>query len=80
MFQEQLDSFLHLVREDLSLQQRLASCEDPATLASIAAEYGFQISEEQFSSLAEISEEELESVSGGIGLLLPAVQTGARCR
>jgi hypothetical protein len=38
------------------------------------------VNEEEFRALAELSEEELELLHGGIGLLLPAVQTGARCR
>ena len=68
MSEEQLKSFLEKVKTDTSLQQRLKAAADADAVVSIAKEAGFSISADDLKKAqSEISEEELEGVSGGTG-------------
>ena len=92
MSEEQLKAFLKAVKADAGLQEKLkaADCGDNMMIVpgeavvQIAKDEGFVISVEELSKLQdqlELSEEELQSISGGgwMGMganLLGGVQTG----
>ena len=70
MSEEQLKAFLEKVQADTSLQEKLKAAADSNAVAAIAKEAGFSISVDSVDDLAkaqaEISEEELDYVAGGI--------------
>ena len=75
MSEEQLKSFLEKVKADTSLQEELKGAADADAVVSIAKEAGFSISADSLKkSQASISDEELESVSGGAGAGLPMTE------
>ncbi|EAU73060.1 Nif11-like leader peptide family natural product precursor [Synechococcus sp. RS9916] len=66
MSSEQLKAFLEKAKSDKSTIEKLSKAEDAETVISIARELGFNISAEEIQkSRSEISESELEAVSGG---------------
>ena len=69
MSKEQLKAFLDKVKGDTSLQEKLKAASDADAVVSIAKEEGFSISVDDLKNAQsrEISEEELEGVSGGVG-------------
>ena len=69
MSKEQLKDFLEKVKGDLNLQERLKAAKSPDDMVSIAKEHGHKFEAEHISQL---SEKELESVSGGT-LISPIV-------
>ena len=72
MSEEQLKAFLKKVKVDSSLQEKLKAAADSDAVALIANEAGFSISANDLknaqSDLSELSEKELEGVSGSYGL------------
>jgi len=67
MSEEQLKAFMDAVKSDAGLQERLKAAADADAVVAIAKEAGFMISADELErSQAEISEEELEGVAGGI--------------
>ena len=62
MSKEQLKAFLEKVKGDTSLQDKLKAAQSPEQVVGIAEEHGHDFGTEHIS---ELSEEELESVSGG---------------
>ena len=62
MSEEQLKAFLEKVKADTSLQDKLRAAKSPEQVVGIAKEHGYDFGTEHIS---ELSEEELESVSGG---------------
>ncbi|ABM79475.1 Nif11-like leader peptide family natural product precursor [Prochlorococcus marinus] len=75
MSEEQLKAFLEKVKADTSLQEKLKAAADANAVAAIAKESGFSISVEDINKAqSELSDKELEGVSGGIyptGTLFP---------
>ena len=68
MSEEQLKAFKEAVKADAKLQEKLKLAEDADAVLEIAKSAGFLISAEELQrAQAEISEEELETVSGGTG-------------
>jgi len=68
MSEEQLKAFLEAVKADAGLQEKLNAAADPDAVVEIAKEAGFVISADELERRqAEISEEELEEVSAGLG-------------
>ena len=66
MSQEQLMSFLEKVKTDKSLQEKLKAADDSGAIIEIAKAAGFSISTDDVDSVTgDLSEEELEAVSGG---------------
>ena len=66
MSEEQLKAFLEAVKADAGLQEKLKDADLDAVVA-IAKAVGFLISAEELQrAQAEISEEELDGVSGGL--------------
>jgi predicted ribosomally synthesized peptide with nif11-like leader len=67
MSEEQLKAFMEAVKTDAGLQEKLNAAADADAIVAIAKEVGFVISAEELQrAQAEISEEELEGVAGGI--------------
>ena len=70
--EEQLKAFLEKVKGDTTLQEKLKAAADSDAVALIANEAGFSISADDLknaqSDLSELSEKELEGVSGSYGL------------
>ena len=62
MTEEQLRSFLKKVKADTSLQEKLKEASEPVCITNIAKEHGHEFSSDTYEKL---SEEELESLSGG---------------
>ena len=59
---EQLKAFLEKVKGDPSLQEKLKAAKSPEDIVGIAKEHGHEFTADKISQL---SEEELEGVSGG---------------
>ena len=59
---EQLKAFLEKVKGDKSLQDKLKAAKSPEDVVGIAKEYGHEFTADKF---GQLSEEELEVVSGG---------------
>jgi predicted ribosomally synthesized peptide with nif11-like leader len=69
MSESDFSEFTKLVQNDQKLLERLKAAENPEALVAIAAEVGFSFSLEDFTgnqlSTKDLSDEDLESVSGG---------------
>ena len=72
MSEEQLKAFLEKVKGDTSLQEKLKAAADADAVAAIAKEAGFSISADDLKNAqpTELSEEELEGVTGGVGCFI----------
>ena len=69
MSEEQLKAFLEAVKADAGLQEKLKTAKDADAVVEIAKAAGFVISVEELKKAqAEISEEELDGVAGGLAL------------
>ena len=60
---EQLKAFLEKVKGDPSLQDKLKAAKSHEDVVGIAKEHGFEFTADK---ITELSEEELESVAGGL--------------
>lgn len=76
MSKEQLMSFLEKVKTDTDLQERLKAAKSQDEVMSIAKERGHNFDTEHISQL---SEEELEGVSGGTGVIITAISLCLLC-
>ena len=66
MSEEQVRAFLEAVKADAGLQEKLKAAGDAETVVAIAKAAGFVISADDLKKAqAELSEEELEGVTGG---------------
>ena len=72
MSEEQLKAFLEKVKGDTSLQEKLKAATDNDAVAAIAKDAGFSISAEDLKNAPqeELSDEELEGVTGGVGCFI----------
>jgi len=67
MSEEQLKTLLDAVKADVSLQEKLQATADADAVVAIAKAAGFVISAEDLQrAQAEVSEQELEGVAGGL--------------
>jgi predicted ribosomally synthesized peptide with nif11-like leader len=74
MSEEQLKAFLEAVKADAGLQDKLKVSADVDAVVAIAKSAGFVISAEELQSAqAEVSEDELEGVAGGVCIADSAV-------
>ena len=68
MSEEQLKAFLEAVKADAGLQEKLKVASDADAVVAIAKAAGFVISADDLKQAqAEVSDQELESVTGGTG-------------
>lgn len=67
MSEDQLKAFLDAVKTDPALQDKLKAVTDSDTVVAIAKAAGFAITAERLKrAQVEVSEEELEVVTGGV--------------
>jgi predicted ribosomally synthesized peptide with nif11-like leader len=78
--EEQLKAFLEKVKGDTSLQEKLKAAADANAVAAIAKKAGFSISTDDLKNAqpAELSETDLEAVTGGIPTL--GILLGGHCK
>ena len=62
---DQLKAFLEKVKGDSNLQDKLKAAKSPEDVVGIAKEHGHEFTADKISQLSQLSEEELEDVSGG---------------
>ena len=68
MSEEQSKAFWEAIQADTALQQKLQGVTDADAIAAIAKEAGFCISADELKKAqSELTEEQLEKVSGGSG-------------
>ncbi len=74
MSKEQLEALLEAIKADGVLREKLRAAADRDAVVAIARTAGFVISAEELKTVrTEISDEELEGVTGGTGLLFGEV-------
>jgi predicted ribosomally synthesized peptide with nif11-like leader len=67
MSEEQLKAFIAKAKNDQSIQDKLKEAKSPEDVVGIAKEHGHELTAELVKrSMVELSEEELQSVTGGI--------------
>jgi predicted ribosomally synthesized peptide with nif11-like leader len=68
MLKEQLQAFLEAVKGDTALQARIQDTTDLDAIVAIAMEAGFVVSKQELEAAQalELSEGELETISGGL--------------
>jgi len=67
MSEEQLKAFIAKAKNDQSIQDKLKEAKSPEDVVGIAKEHGHELTAELVKrSVVELSEEELQSVTGGI--------------
>ena len=75
MPEEQLQAFLEKIKTDTSLQEKLKSATDVEAVIAIAKAESFELSADAIiaaqSAPQELSDEDLEGVSGGYGMPRP---------
>jgi predicted ribosomally synthesized peptide with nif11-like leader len=70
MSEEQLKVFLEIVKADTSLQKKLKGAADVDAVVAISKAAGSSISADDLTKAqSELSDEELEDVSGGISII-----------
>jgi len=78
MSKEQLEALLEAIKADGVLREKLRAAADRDAVVAIARTAGFVISAEELKTVrTEISDEELEGVTGGTGLLFGEVTVEA---
>tara|TARA_B100000073_G_scaffold265036_1_gene224666 strand:- start:124 stop:369 length:246 start_codon:yes stop_codon:yes gene_type:complete len=76
MTKEQIKAFLNKAKDDTIIKERLKAAKSPQEVAAIAKEYGHEFTADK---LSQLSEEELESVAGGIICLLSDINASFMC-
>jgi predicted ribosomally synthesized peptide with nif11-like leader len=66
MSKENLDQFIQKVTDDEELQVRVSDEIETDALIALGAEHGCEFSAEDLSENAELSDEELDGVAGGL--------------
>ena len=64
MTEEQLKAFIAKAKDDQSIQDKLRAAKSPDEVVAIAKDHGHNFTADK---ITELSEEELESVTGGLG-------------
>jgi predicted ribosomally synthesized peptide with nif11-like leader len=84
MSEEQLSALLAKLKEDTSLQEKLKGAADIDAAVAMAQEAGFDVSKadwlrhqakQTMEQTMELSDEELESVAGGMGATMELICT-----
>ena len=65
MSEEQLKAFIAKAKDDQSIQEKLKAAKTPEDVVGIAKEHGHEFTADK---ITDLSEEELEGVSGGFYL------------
>ena len=73
MSEEQLKAFIAKAKDDQSIQDKLKAAKTPEDVVGIAKEHGHEFTVDK---IAELSEEELEGVSGGAACTIAPFSCG----
>ena len=74
MSEEQLKAFLAKAKDDQSIQDKLKAAKSPEEVVGIAKEHGYKFTADK---ITELSEEELEGVTGGtFTVIVPTIDVG----
>lgn len=76
MTKEQLKAFLNRAKEDSTIKEKLKEARSPEEVVAIAKEHGHDFTADK---LGQLSEEELENVTGGIICLLSNINLSNLC-
>ena len=68
MSKESLDQFIQKVTDDEQLQARIGEEMDADSLIALGAEHGCEFTADDLTAGAELSDEELDGVAGGLGI------------
>lgn len=68
MSEEQFKAFIARVKEDKAIQEKLKTAKTPEEVVEIAKEHGHEFSADK---ITKLSEEELETVAGGVACANP---------
>jgi predicted ribosomally synthesized peptide with nif11-like leader len=68
MSKENLDQFIQKVTDDEQLQARVGEEIDVESLIALGAEHGCEFNAEELQESAELSDEELDGVAGGLAV------------
>ena len=69
MSKESLDQFMNQVADSEELQARIGDEIDAETLIALGAEHGCEFSADDLTAGAELSDEELDGVAGGVSVM-----------
>ena len=69
MSEEQLKAFIAKAKDDQSIQDKLKAAKSPEDVVGIAKDHGHEFTADK---VTELSEEELEGVTGGTGTIIGA--------
>ena len=72
MSQQSLEQFLEKVAQSEELQSQIGEEIDVESLIALGAEHGFEFTAENLAANAELSDEELDGVAGGLDRPLKA--------
>ena len=72
MSKESLDQFMNQVADSEELQARIGEEMDPDALIALGAEHGCEFTADDLTAGAELSDEELDGVAGGISMTRPS--------
>ena len=65
MSEEQFKAFLSKAKGDSNLQEKLKAAKSPEDVVGIAKEHGHEFTADKLNQLQELSDAELEGMSGG---------------
>ena len=68
MSKENLDQFIQQISDSEELQARIGDEIDAESLIALGAEHGYEFTAEELQESAELSDEELAGVAGGLGI------------
>ena len=66
MSKENLEQFMNQISDSEELQARIGDEIDAESLIALGAEHGYEFTAEELQEAAELSDEELEGVAGGL--------------
>ena len=69
MSKESLDQFMNQVADSEELQARIGDEIDAETLIALGAEHGCEFTADDLTAGAELSDEELDGVAGGVSVM-----------
>jgi len=68
MSKESLDQFMNQVTDSEELQARVGEAIDADSLIALGAEHGCEFTAEELAEKTELSDEELDGVTGGVAV------------
>ena len=72
MSKENLEQFMNQIAESEELQAKIGEEIDAEALIALGAECGCEFTAEELSEAAELTDDELDSIAGGVGIRIDA--------